>query len=91
VVCRLGLPLLPPPVNVLFAVAAFGVAVVASVFVFQLAMHLYGRATGIVLGVLTLIPVLGIITLLVLNAKATSTLRQHGVKVGLLGADLSEL
>jgi hypothetical protein len=38
------------------------------------------------LGILTLLPCIGLITLLVVNAKATAILKAGGLKVGLLGA-----
>lgn len=46
---------------------------------------------GIVLGILTLIPCIGLIVLLVINGKATGVLRENGIGVGLLGANLSKL
>jgi hypothetical protein len=63
----------------------------SAVFVFLLATKVYGTALGIVLGILTLIPCIGLIALLVINGKATATLKSHGVRVGLLGANLSEI
>lgn len=59
--------------------------------VFLLAVKLYGTALGIVLGILSLIPLIGLLVLLGVNGKATSVLRANGVKVGLLGARLSEV
>jgi hypothetical protein len=67
-----------------------GVIVAATVFVFMLAIKLYETGVGIVLGILTLVPLVGLIILLVVNGKATSTLQQHGYHVGLLGANLSQ-
>ena len=58
----------------------------ASVFVFLLATKVYSTGVGIAMGILTLIPCLGFIALLIINAKATSTLNLNGVRVGLLGA-----
>ncbi|MCL4194085.1 MAG: hypothetical protein KJZ87_20275 [Thermoguttaceae bacterium] len=34
---------------------------------------------------------IGLITLLVVNGQATNVLRQNGIRVGLLGADMSQL
>ena len=48
--------------------------------------QLYGKSPGIVFGILTLVPLVGLIVLLVVNAKATSVLRENGLEVGLLGA-----
>ena len=65
--------------------------VTASVFVFLLATKLYNLGWGIAMGVLTFIPCVGLITLLIINSKATATLKSKGIKVGLLGAKLSDL
>jgi hypothetical protein len=75
--------------------AAFGdiaglvglVAIVMSlVGMFRLASGL-GYSTGAKIGlvILLLVPLVGLITLLVLNSRATKTLRGAGYKVGLLG------
>jgi len=83
----IGIPVIGP-----FAAPVVGVAsLVGAVFVFLLAFRIFGGFVGFVLGVLTLIPCIGLIALLVVNGKATSVLRQHGIKVGLLGANLSNV
>jgi hypothetical protein len=69
------------------ALAYWAVVITAVVFIFMLSITLYNTATGVILGILVLIPLLGLIILLVVNGKATKTLRQHGIKVGLMGAD----
>src|SRR5262249_7608940 len=66
------------------------VAMLATVFVFMLALKVYGVAVGIILGVLTLVPCIGLITLLIINQKATGLLNKHGYRVGLMGANLSQ-
>jgi hypothetical protein len=48
------------------------------------------ETVGVLLGILTLIPLIGLIVLLVINGKATKVLRANGHRVGLLGASLSE-
>lgn len=65
--------------------------IVATVFVFLLSIKVYGTGLGIVLGVLTLIPCVGLIVLLVVNGKATSVLSRNGIRVGLLGADRGQI
>lgn len=81
----------PPEMQLIFAVLALAAQVTAAVFVFMLAIHLYGTGTGILLGILTLIPCIGLIILLIVNGKATTVLRQNGVHVGFLGASLSQI
>lgn len=77
-------------------IAAFGdiaglvgiVAIVMSlVGMFHLAGGLgYSTAAKIFLLVLLVVPLVGLITLLILNSRATKALRAAGYKVGLLGA-----
>jgi hypothetical protein len=76
-----------PMLGLLFALIYLGVAVTAAVFIFMLAISLYNVGLGVVLGILALIPLLGLLILLMVNGKATKLLRSHGVRVGLLGAD----
>ena len=78
--------------------AAFGdiaglvgiVAIVMSfVGMFRLAGGLgYSTAAKVFLLVLVVVPLVGLITLLVLNSRATKAPRETGYKVGLLGARL---
>jgi uncharacterized membrane protein YhhN len=71
--------------------AAFAVgllsAVLATVGLVRLGRGLgYSIPRRIVLIVLASIPLVGLITLLILNAKATKALRGSGISVGLFGA-----
>jgi hypothetical protein len=63
------------------------VATVAMAAIFLLAREFYGPAAGVVCAILMLIPCVSLITLLVVNSKATAHLQQRGVKVGLMGAN----
>jgi hypothetical protein len=67
------------------------VAITATVFVFMMAIKVYGTGTGIVLGLLVIIPLVGLITLLIINSKATAILKENDIRVGLLGARMSDL
>ena len=71
--------------------AVLAAAITGAVFVFMLALAVYNNATGIVLGLLTLIPLIGLIVLLIVNGKATAILRAHGIRVGLMGAKTSQI
>ncbi len=82
---------LPPEIRLLISIAVLVVGIVSSVFVFMLAIKVYGTALGVLLGVLSLVPCIGLIVLLIVNGKATSVLKQNGIKVGLLGANLSAI
>ncbi|MDB5329137.1 MAG: hypothetical protein JWP03_288 [Phycisphaerales bacterium] len=82
---------LPPELRIIVALLAMGVSITAAVFVFMLAISVYNTGIGIVLGILTLIPFLGLLVLLVINSKATGILREHGIRVGLMGANSSQI
>lgn len=76
---------------ILYAVFAIAVRVFVLVCVFSLARQLYGTGIGILMLILSLLPLIGLIVLIMVNMKATKFLQQHGVKVGLMGADLNEV
>jgi hypothetical protein len=82
---------LPPEALPILIVGVVVLLLAGTIFVFLLAMKVYGQGMGILLGILTLIPLVGLFVLLRVNAKATSVLQQNGVKVGLLGANLSQV
>ncbi|MBC7967314.1 MAG: hypothetical protein H7Z17_15470 [Fuerstia sp.] len=67
------------------------VGLTGAVFAFLLAMKTHGTGQGILLGILCLVPCVGLLVLLIINSKATSVLKANGIKVGLLGADLSSI
>jgi hypothetical protein len=78
---------LPDNLKLILALAGAAVSILGTVFVFMLAIKIYSTGMGILLGILTLIPCLGLIILLVVNARATKVLRQNGISVGIMGAD----
>ena len=82
---------LPTEVRLFLALAAVAVSITATVFVFLLATKVYSTGLGVLLGILTLIPCVGLIVLLIINGKATAVLKAHGIRVGLLGASMSDL
>jgi len=82
---------LPPEARLFLALAAPAVVITATVFVFLLATKVYSTGLGVLLGILTLIPCVGLIVLLIINGKATGVLKKHGIRVGLLGAKLSDI
>jgi predicted Zn finger-like uncharacterized protein len=94
VVANIGLAIcrafLPTDLALLFLIAALLVALTSAVFVCLLSAALYGTVRAIIMGVLALIPLVGLIVLLVLNAGATRLLKDNDVRVGFLGASLSE-
>ncbi|HUE71023.1 MAG TPA: hypothetical protein VMP01_09050 [Pirellulaceae bacterium] len=72
-------------------VVALVIAAITMVAVFMLANEVYSAASGVLCAILMLIPCVSLITLLVLNSRATSVLQQGGVKVGLMGANLNQI
>lgn len=88
VVAQFGIP---PEFRLWLAVALIPLGITATVFVFMLAIRAYSQGAGIVLGILTLVPAVGLIVLLVVNQRATSILTEAGVPVGLLGASSSAI
>lgn len=87
----IGLFLVPPEAAIVPGLILVGVALTSIVFVFLLAMKIYNPVMGIILGIGIIIPVIGLIILLMVSSKATKILRDNGIQVGLLGADLSKI
>ena len=81
----------PPDVRFVPMLLAFAVSIAASFFLFMCSVALYNTGTGIVLGVLTLLPFVSMIVLLVIIGKATNVLRSHSIRVGLLGAPAGQI
>jgi len=82
---------LPPELRLFLSIGVLLVGIAGTVFVFLLAIKVYSTGLGILLGILTLIPCVGLVVLLVVNQKATTVLKQNGIRVGLLGANLSQI
>ncbi|MBC7815580.1 MAG: hypothetical protein IAG10_01630 [Planctomycetaceae bacterium] len=81
----------PQQLRPLFGIGYLVASLVATVFVFLLAMKVYSTGMGVFWGILTLIPCLGLLVLLIVNSKATGVLKENGISVGLLGAKLSDI
>lgn len=54
-------------------------------FVFQFCTATFPREQGVILGILSLVPLLGLVVLLVVNSSATKILKANGVPVGFIG------
>jgi hypothetical protein len=57
------------------------VLIAGVIFVIRLGLALYRPFVGIVLGILSFIPLFGLIVLVILNNKATAVLEANGIKV----------
>lgn len=85
-VAILGQGAIPQAFRLILLLTVGIAAIVGAVFVFRLAIRVYGTVTGICLGILSLVPLIGLVVLLSVNGKATRILRDNGITVGLLGA-----
>ncbi|REK12988.1 MAG: hypothetical protein DWQ37_10195 [Planctomycetota bacterium] len=81
----------PPDMRLIPAIISLLATIAGVVYVFRLATKVYSTGTGIILGMLTFIPLIGLLVLLKVNGKATKVLREHGIEVGLLGAKASSI
>lgn len=81
---------MPLAVRVAVAVGMAALAIGSMVLVVILCMRVYGISVGIFLGILTMVPCLGLFILLMASTKATRVLRDNGYTVGFTGADLSQ-
>jgi hypothetical protein len=81
----------PNELKWIVGLVALPVLIGATVFVFLLSMKIYSPVVGVLLALLTFIPCVGLIVLLIINSQATSILRRHGISVGLLGANMSDI
>jgi hypothetical protein len=78
--------LISPTLVLMLLLIVVPVLLCVTVALWMLAIKLYGLGRGIALGVVSLIPIVSLIILVVVNGRATETLQQHGIKVGLLDA-----
>jgi len=58
-------------------------------FIYKLAAAVRSSAAWVYI-ILAFIPLVGLIALLVINSKATGKLRENGIKVGLMGARMTD-
>jgi hypothetical protein len=82
--------LVPPEWTMLLVDGLLILFVVQTVSVVILATKVFNTLTGIVYGIGTIVPCLGLLILLTINGKANEILTKNGHRVGLFGADLSE-
>ena len=91
VIAMIGQFAIPAEARAIIGLGVLVLGLVGTVFVFLLAIKVYNTGVGVLLGILTFVPCIGLIVLLVVNGKATGVLKQNGIKVGLLGANLSQI
>jgi hypothetical protein len=81
----------PRELRPIVAIGVVLTGVVGAAFVFLLAIKVYGKGVGVLLGLLSLVPFLGLVVLLIINGKATSILKQNGIEVGFFGANVAAI
>jgi hypothetical protein len=78
-----------PAVALLFLAAVVIAGLAATVFSFMLTMRISNVGMAILVLLLSVIPCAGLIALFIVNGIATRRLRDAGIDVGFLGADMS--
>lgn len=69
------------------AIMYLGTWVFSMVAIFLLAKELHHVAIAVLLALLMIVPCISLLTLLIVNGKATGYLQQHGIKVGFMGVN----
>jgi len=72
------------------SLVVLGAVIAGVVFAVLLAVRVYSTGAGIAMGILAIVPCLGLIMLLIINQAATKKLTENGIKVGFLGANMSQ-
>lgn len=76
------------PLSILIGLASLGAIVASIIGIVRMSGGMgFGTGAKILFCLLSIIPLISIITLIILNTKATTLLRSKGYKVGFLGAD----
>jgi hypothetical protein len=57
----------------------------------MLALTLFSTTSAVIMAIGMIVPLVKLLILLSVNGKATKVLREHGVKVGLMGAKLDQI
>ena len=74
-------------IRLVMAILAISVVITTMIAAFQLAWELYNVVIGVICAVLMPVPCIALLTLLIINGKATNFLQKRGVKVGLMGVN----
>ena len=75
------------PIRLVAIAIGLGVALLAVASIFLLAKELINTGIAVLCGILMFIPCISLITLLVINQKATAFLQAGGIKVGFMGVN----
>lgn len=80
----------PGVLSVVLLAAFIGIGLAQLALIVMLSFKVYNTAVGVLAGLTSFVPCVGLIVLLIVNQKATSVLQANGIKVGLLGANMSQ-
>jgi len=75
--------------NPLFSTLLWIPGIVSIVFVYKLAKAM--KASAVLYAICSILPGISLLTLLMLNSRATGVLTSHGIRLGLMGARSSDL
>ncbi len=78
------LRIIPTLMILIMGVVGLGLVVAQS-------LKVYNIVSAVIFGLLVLIPCLGLLILLMVNVRATTILKSHGIKVGFFGAKVSSI
>jgi hypothetical protein len=77
--------------TILLLIWTAGVGLLGGLGVLLLSLKVSGPVTGLLLAALTVLPCCGLLVMLIASGQATGVLREHGIRVGLLGASFRDL
>ncbi|MCA9157448.1 MAG: hypothetical protein KDA72_03930 [Planctomycetales bacterium] len=80
-----------PWAALLLGLFALAVIILGAISVYRLAAVFRGKVVALIYVIGLLVPLLGLLLLLSISGKATKELRAAGIKVGLLGANPSDI
>jgi hypothetical protein len=91
---NLLMPMIPAPAVILWtmalAVLALGIASIVQTVRLEVAAG-GNVVVAVLVGILMLVPLLGLILVAIINGRATGILRKHGARVGFLGVTKDEM
>ena len=74
-------------VRAILGILVISVVITTMIAAFRLGWELYNVVIGVICAVLMPVPCVALLTLLIINGKATNFLQKRGVKVGLMGVN----
>jgi len=82
---------LPPELQAVVGFAVIGLALAIIIFTGALSWLVYGKLMTVVFVVLSIVPLVNMLVVLAVNARATKKIKESGIKVGFMGASKKSL